>query len=169
MWIVELKTNPNGSHNDHRADHITSVPEGCAMIPEDFTVPSSFPFVDIEAEEVTHYRTVEVEKEVTKTRDTGFTDEDGNPITEEYKEMETVTEERPWTAMTVISMTEKDVPEVEETEAEPTIDERVSDLETALAQTDETAIELFEAQAAQEEINAAQDDALIELYELIGG
>ena len=56
-----------------------------------------------------------------------------------------------------------------ETSDEPTLDERVSDLETALAQTDETAIELFEAQAAQEEINAAQDDALIELYEMVGG
>lgn len=114
MWIVELEANPNGSHNDHNADHITSVPEGCAMIPEDFTVPPSFPFVDIEAEEITHYRTIEVEKEVTKTRETGFTDEDGNPITETYTEMETVTEERPWTAMTVISMTEKVVPVVEE-------------------------------------------------------
>ena len=49
------------------------------------------------------------------------------------------------------------------------IEERVCDLEIALAQTDETAIALFEAQEEQNEINAAQDDALIELYELIGG
>lgn len=59
-------------------------------------------------------------------------------------------------------------PEPEPT-PEPTIDERVADLEEALAQTDETAIALFEAQEEQNEINAAQDDALIELYELIGG
>ena len=42
-------------------------------------------------------------------------------------------------------------------------------LEDALAMTDETAIELFEAMMVQEEINTAQDDALIELYEMIGG
>lgn len=58
---------------------------------------------------------------------------------------------------------------VEEVVPAPTIDERVDDLETALAQTDETAIELYEAMAAQEEINEAQDEALIDLYELIGG
>lgn len=38
-----------------------------------------------------------------------------------------------------------------------------------LAITDELAIELYEAKLEQEEINAAQDDALIELFELIGG
>lgn len=38
-----------------------------------------------------------------------------------------------------------------------------------LATTDETAIELYEATLEQETINAAQDDALIELFELIGG
>ena len=32
-----------------------------------------------------------------------------------------------------------------------------------------SAIELYEAMMAQEEINSAQDDALIELYEMIGG
>lgn len=47
--------------------------------------------------------------------------------------------------------------------------QRVSALEEALAQTDETAIELYEAQAEQEAINAAQDEALIEIYEMIGG
>lgn len=34
-----------------------------------------------------------------------------------------------------------------------------------LQQADDTAIELYEAHMAQEEINAAQDDALIEIYE----
>lgn len=51
----------------------------------------------------------------------------------------------------------------------PTTDERLASLEDALAQTDETAIELFEAQEEQKEINAAQDDALIEIYELLEG
>lgn len=49
------------------------------------------------------------------------------------------------------------------------MEERLACLETQLALVDETAIELYEASLAQEEINAAQDDALIELYELIGG
>ena len=47
--------------------------------------------------------------------------------------------------------------------------ESIRSLEFQLAQTDEVAIELYEAQIANEEINAAQDDALIELYEMIGG
>ena len=112
MWIIDLKANPSGSHTYRRADHITTVPEGWAMIPDDFTVPSSFPFVGIEAEEVTYTREVEVEKEVTKTREIETVDPEGNPITitEEYKEMERVTEERPYTMMTVISMTEGEVP-----------------------------------------------------------
>lgn len=47
--------------------------------------------------------------------------------------------------------------------------ERIAALEEALAQTDEAAIELFEATEEQQEINAAQDEALIEIYEMIGG
>ena len=38
-----------------------------------------------------------------------------------------------------------------------------------LQQADDTAIELYEANMILEEVNAAQDDALIELYEMIGG
>jgi hypothetical protein len=48
----------------------------------------------------------------------------------------------------------------------PTLEQRVADLEVQLQQADEAAIELYEAQL---EINAAQDDALIELYEMMGG
>lgn len=131
MWIVKLEANPNGSHNDHRADHITAVPDGWAMIPDDFTVPSTFPFVGITAEEVTHTSEVEVQKEVTKTRD--MVDEDGNAIMEEYTEMETVTEEREYTMMTVTAMTEGEVPVVEEAEAEPT---EVELLEEAICELD---------------------------------
>lgn len=124
MWIVNLTANPNGSHNDHRADHITSVPDGWAMIPDEFTVPATFPFVGIEAEEVTYTREVEEEKEVTKTREIETIDHEGNPITitEEYKAMERVTEERPYTMMTVISMAEGEVPPAPE--PEPTEDEK---------------------------------------------
>lgn len=41
--------------------------------------------------------------------------------------------------------------------------------ESQLASADEAAIELYEASLAQWEITAAQDDALIELYEMLGG
>ena len=51
-------------------------------------------------------------------------------------------------------------------EPPPTTEQRVSDLEEQLAQSDETAIALYEAQEAQEVINAQQDEALMELYEM---
>ena len=45
----------------------------------------------------------------------------------------------------------------------------IRDREEALAQTDETAIALFESQTGQESINAQQDDALLDIYEMLGG
>ena len=51
-------------------------------------------------------------------------------------------------------------------EPPPTTEQRVSDLEEQLVQADETAIALYEAQEAQETINAQQDEALMELYEM---
>ena len=53
-----------------------------------------------------------------------------------------------------------------EPELTPTTEQRVSDLEEQIAQSDETAIALYEAQEAQEVINAQQDEALMELYEM---
>ena len=41
-------------------------------------------------------------------------------------------------------------------------------LEQALEGADETAISLYEEQEAQEAINAQQDEALMEIYEMIG-
>ena len=55
-----------------------------------------------------------------------------------------------------------------EPEPPTTTEQRVSDLEEQLAQSDETAISLYEAQEAQEVINAQQDEALMEIYEMIG-
>ena len=46
--------------------------------------------------------------------------------------------------------------------------ENLEALEEALAGADETAIALYEAQEAQEVINAQQDEALMEIYEMIG-
>lgn len=54
-----------------------------------------------------------------------------------------------------------------EPEPEPTTEERVTALEESLAQTDEAAIELYEANEEQQSINAAQDEALIEIYEML--
>ena len=130
MWIVNLEANPNGSHNDHRADHIVSVPEGWAMIPDDFIVPDTFPFVSIESQDVIFYRDVEVEKEVTKTRYTDNVDDNGNVMTEEYTETEVVIEKRPYKVHAVTSMTDGIVPEPgPEPGNVPTIDERVAGLE----------------------------------------
>ena len=53
-------------------------------------------------------------------------------------------------------------------EPPPTTEQRVSDLEEQLVQADETSIALYEAQEAQETINAQQDEALMEIYEMIG-
>lgn len=52
---------------------------------------------------------------------------------------------------------------------EPSPLDRLEALEEALAQTDETAITLFESQAEQESINAQQDNALLDIYEMLGG
>ena len=49
------------------------------------------------------------------------------------------------------------------------ISKRVSTLEEQRIQAVDTAIELYEANLALQEVNAMQDDAIIELYELIGG
>lgn len=68
---------------------------------------------------------------------------------------------------------ERTVEEIEDDKAKlpkpaPTTTERVTSLEEQLATADETAISLYEAQQKQDEINAQQDDALLEIYELIG-
>ena len=44
---------------------------------------------------------------------------------------------------------------------------RIGELEERLAETDEIAIELYEAGLAQEAINAEQDEAIIDIYELM--
>lgn len=48
------------------------------------------------------------------------------------------------------------------------VETQAADLAAQLATADETAIELYEAQSMQEEINLAQDEALIEIYEMLG-
>lgn len=50
----------------------------------------------------------------------------------------------------------------------PTTEQRLTEMEQQLIATDEIAVELYEQQLAQEEINIAQDEALCELYEMMG-
>lgn len=187
MHIICLIPLEPGVYNDHKADHITTLPEGWAYIPtedgpipeewkntvRDYSLPDSFPRLgSIEAEELTYIRDVTRTRKIKKTRDVDSFDAEGNPITitEEYEEDELYTEQVQYTLMTVTEMTPGIMPEpVPKPDPGPTTEERVTALEDALAQTDEAAIELYEAQAVQEEINAAQDEALIELYEMIGG
>lgn len=75
--------------------------------------------------------------------------------------------------MTVTGWVPNELPEPVEPEPEPepgvSIDERVTALEESLAETDEAAIELYEATLAQEAVNAEQDEAIIEIYEMLGG
>ena len=114
--ILNVKQLPNGAYQNQLGQFET-IPDGWAVIPDGMELPATFPFVNIEAEEITHYRDVMVEREVTKTREVEQYrevtktvevpqyDEEGNPVldgegnpvmvTEEYVDMEpyTVTEE----------------------------------------------------------------------------
>lgn len=70
----------------------------------------------------------------------------------------------------LVGLTPRERPPKPEPEPQPpSAEERLGLLEEALAQTDETAIALFESQAAQESIDAQQDDALLDIYEMLGG
>lgn len=107
MHIICLTPLTKGVYNDHNADHITAPPDGWAMIPEGFPLPSTFPRLgSIEAQEITYTYDVEVEKQ-----------------DEETGEMVTVTEQRERVIMTVTAMTEGTLPDPEE--PEPTNDELV--------------------------------------------
>ena len=55
MHIIKISALSNGAHLNQCPNSISSPPDGWAMIPEDFPIPDTFPFVDIEAEEVTYY------------------------------------------------------------------------------------------------------------------
>ena len=70
----------------------------------------------------------------------------------------------------LVGLTPRERPPRPEPEPQPpSAEERLGLLEEALAQTDETAIALFESQAEQASINAQQDDALLDIYEMPGG
>jgi hypothetical protein len=60
MHIVQLKALSNGAHPDLCSENITAPPDGWAVIPEGFPLPASFPFVDLQAEELPCCRSVEI-------------------------------------------------------------------------------------------------------------
>ena len=120
MRIVEIAALSNGAHRNQ--NNASVLPDGWAVIPEGVTAPDTFPFVGLEVEEVTHYRAIEVEKEVIKTREVTAVNENGEDVTttEEYTETEVVTEQEPYTIMTVTGMTAGEVPEAVPAEIAPT-------------------------------------------------
>ena len=69
----------------------------------------------------------------------------------------------------LVGITPTERPPGPEPEPEPSPLDRLEALEEALAQNDETAIALFESQAEQASINAQQDDALLDIYDMLGG
>ena len=111
MHIICLTPLEKGVYNDHASNNITTVPEGWAMIPEDFALPSTFPRLgSLEAEEITYTYDVEVEK-----------------TNEETGEVEIVTEQCERVIMTVTKMAEGALPEPEpEVESEPTAEEMLN-------------------------------------------
>ena len=58
---------------------------------------------------------------------------------------------------------------IENEAATPTAEERIDELEAQLAESDEVALALYEAQTAQETIIAEHDEAILGIYEMIGG
>ena len=99
MLIIDLAPLEDGVYNAYGSNE---VPNGCAMIPDDFPLPSTFPRLgSIEAENISYPYEVEVEK-----------------TNEETGEIEIVTEQRERVIMTVTTMTEGTLPEP--VEPEPT-------------------------------------------------
>lgn len=156
MKIIQKNPNPSGAYPPPNEWHKETPPNGYAVIADtvdmaDFYAHNGFVTLTIEA--IEHTRQVE-----------RIVDDEVQAVDEVYT-IDTVTAYTPnieaWEAW------KASLPEP--AEPEPTTEERITALEAQIAQADETAIELFEMQLAQEEINAAQDDALIEIYEMIGG
>lgn len=112
MHIINMTPLEEGVYNDHKADHITAPPEGWAMIPDGFPLPSTFPRLGCppKVEPITYPYEVDVE---VKNEETG--------------EVEIVKEQRERVIMTVVEMTEGTLPEPEpEVEPEPTAEEMLN-------------------------------------------
>lgn len=133
MKIIEIKALENGAHRS-QTGYLSVIPEGYAIIPDDMTIPDTFPFVNIEVTEETRYREEKKLQKVKKTRQVPVFDENGEYVIdeegnvvkeeEEYEVEEIVTVSVPYTVMVVTSMTAGVVPEpAPAPEPEPTTDE----------------------------------------------
>lgn len=132
MHIINTTPLEEGVYNDHKADLITTPPEGWAMIPEDMTLPSTFPRLgSLKTEYITYTYNIEVEKDVVKTRDVEVINEDGEVevIKEEYTEKETVVEQCEKVMLTVVEMTEGTLPESVEPEEPINIEQLRADID----------------------------------------
>ena len=105
--IIEIQALDNGAHRNQTINGTISVPAGWAVVPEDMEKPASWPFVDIVGVEDKVYT-----KTVTYLRDKFEPTEDGQTV----HTVEEVTEEVPYTVLTVTAMTEREKPAKEEAE-----------------------------------------------------
>lgn len=54
MTIVQIEAQSNGGHANQTTDiPLPQIPEGWALVPEDLTIPDTFPFVDLSVEKIT--------------------------------------------------------------------------------------------------------------------
>lgn len=54
MTIIQIEAQSNGAHaNQTTSIPLTKIPEGWAVVPEDLTIPNTFPFLDLTAEKIT--------------------------------------------------------------------------------------------------------------------
>lgn len=91
MKIIEMKALDNGAHrNQTWNSHDYDIPKGYAQIPDDMSIPDTFPFVNIEVGEETRYNEIPHYNEETE---------------------ETEVERVPYTVMVVTSMTAGVMPE----------------------------------------------------------
>lgn len=51
MQIIEISPLDNGAHRNQEINGSVTPPEGWAVIPSGMTIPDSFPFVGVEAED----------------------------------------------------------------------------------------------------------------------
>lgn len=153
MKIIQIDPNPSGAYPSPNNWGNQTPPNGYAVIADTVDMADFYAY--------NGFVTLTIEQ--TKVGEAVSFDEENEPFTPIYAD--TVTAYTPnieaWEAW------KASLPAP--SEPEPSTEERLTALEEQVAQADETAIELFEMQLAQEEINAAQDDALIEIYEMIGG
>lgn len=144
MKMLEIAALENGAHRNQTFHGV--LPDGWAVIPEGMELPATFPFVEVEVKNVIHYKPVEVLQEVTRTREVPQYDEFdgaflGNEV-EEYTTQEWVTEQKPYTVLTVVSMTEGIMPERTPEVREPSQLDRIEAQITYTAMMTDTLLEV---------------------------